>query len=236
VLEEVGIGCTSCSLGTCRIKDILEIHNLDTEATRVLLTRMGRVIHGGASFEVPELARKAAPVNAEFCPPIAAMVREHTHILRLIARIPDLLVLLGKDWEAGARLLERSLDFIRNDADRYHHAKQEDILFGFFDADADILKVMLQDHTHGRAHVRAIAGGLADRDLARIEIHLKAYGELLTGHIQREDTILYPWMDRTLTMRQVGELFARCAEVDRAFGSSPRGHEAFVGELETGKG
>lgn len=44
---------------------------------------------------------------------------------------------------------------------------------------------------------------------------------LLAGHIQREDTILYPWMDRSLSTRQVGELYSAYIEVERRFGSGP---------------
>lgn len=231
ILSEAGIGCTSCSLGTCRIQDILEIHNLDDGATRELLTRMGHVIYGDAAFEVPELSRKAAPEHAGFCPPIARMVEEHVHIKRLIAQLPELLSALRRNVEAAAPLAEGVLEVIRNYADRYHHAKEEDILFGFFDPDSDILRVMCQDHADGRAHVRAVAEGLAARDLGKVEEHLLAYGELLSGHIQREDTILYPWMDRTLTDHQVGELFARCMAVESTFGAAPRNYEAFVAGL-----
>ncbi len=230
ILETAGIGCTTCSLGTCRIVDILDIHNLDTQQTQSLLQAMGEIIHGGEPFEVPHLERKAAPVNSAFCPPIARMVEEHTHIKRFLALIPDLVQALHRDPDATLPLLARGLDFIRNYADRYHHAKEEDILFGFFDK-ADILEVMLQDHVQGRAHVQAMAEGIATRHLAAIETHLRAYGELLNGHIQREDTILYPWMDRTLTTRQVGELFARCMEVEARFGGQPAEYEAFVAAL-----
>ena len=100
------------------------------------------------------------------------------------------------------------------------------------EADADILKVMLQDHVDGRAHVRAVAEALDARDLATAGARLQAYGELLTGHIQREDTILYPWINRRLTDRQVGELFAACMKVDQAFGEAPRRMEALVAKLE----
>lgn len=232
VLQEAGIGCTTCSLGTCRIKDILEIHDLDTAQTRRLLTRMGEIIYAGAAFEVPDIQRQATAPRAEFCPPIARMVEEHTHIKRLIALLPRLVAALGADYEGTAPWVTRSLDFIRTYADRYHHAKEEDILFGYFDPTSDILKVMLQDHVDGRAHVKAVAEGLAARDLAGIEGHLLAYGELLSGHIHREDTILYPWMDRSLSTRQVGELFARCHQVERDFGQLPALQEAFVAELE----
>ncbi len=232
VLGEAGIGCTTCSLGTCRVVDILEIHDLDSARTRALLQRMGEVIYGGAAFEVPLLERKAAEPRASFCPPIARLVEEHTFILRLLARIPDLLAELEGDWEGGAPRVERALDFIRTYADRYHHAKEEDLLFAYFDRNSDILRVMCQDHAQGRAHVRAAAEGLASRDPERVATHLRAYGELLAGHIHREDTILYPWMDRRLSTRQVGELYSGCLEVERRFGKESAEQEAFVLELE----
>ncbi len=233
VLETAGIGCTTCSLGTCRVRDILEIHDLGPEATRDLLTAMGRVIHGEAPFEVPDLPRRAPAARSAFCPPIRRMVEEHTYILRVIACFPALLKALAADFDAARPLADRVLDFVRTYADRYHHAKEEDHLFGLVEADADILKVMLQDHVDGRAHVRAVAEALDARDLATAGARLQAYGELLTGHIQREDTILYPWINRRLTDRQVGELFAACMKEDQAFGEAPSRMEAFVADLET---
>jgi len=130
--------------------------------------------------------------------------------------------------------VERCLEFIRTYADRYHHAKEEDLLFAYFDRDSDILRAMCGDHAEGRDHVRNVVEAMAARDLARVDYHLRAYGELLAGHIQREDTILYPWMDRSLSTRQVGELYSACLEVDRRFGTDPAEQEAFVRELDAG--
>ena len=231
ILGEAGVGCTTCSLGTCKVRDILEIHNLDTAQARELLTRMGRAIHGDAPFEMPSIERKAAPPRSAFCPPIARMVEEHRRILQVIAALPSLVAALRLDPARNRPTAERALDFIRHYADRYHHAKEEDILFGYFDPQSEILQVMLQDHEEGRAHVQAAAEALAAGELDRLEDHFSAYGELLKGHIQREDEILYPWMDRTLSTREVGELYARCAEVDRAFGEGPGGHERFAESL-----
>ena len=84
VLAQAGIGCTTCSLGSCRVVDILEIHNLGAEASRTLLQRMGEVIFAGAPFEVPLLERRAEPDRGAFCPPLARMVEEHRTILRVI--------------------------------------------------------------------------------------------------------------------------------------------------------
>ena len=231
ILGEAGIGCTTCSLGTCRVKDILEIHNLDALQSHRLLARMGETIYGSTPFEVPRIEGKPAPARSSFCPPIARMVEEHQHILKLIAALPGMLEALRRDLQGTRPLAEQALDFIRNYADRYHHAKEEDILFGYFDPQSEILGVMLQDHQDGRAHVRAVAEALPLGDLDAVEAHLLAYGELLRGHIQRENEILYPWMDRTLTLHQVGELYARCAEVERTFGARSAEYEAFVNAI-----
>ncbi|MDP2876632.1 MAG: hemerythrin domain-containing protein [Holophaga sp.] len=231
ILEEAGIGCTSCTLGTCRILDILEIHDLDTVQIQSLLQKMGTVIYQGAPFQIPTIERKVSAPKA-FCPPIQRMVVEHTFILRVIALLPRLVIALRTDFEAARPMADQTLEFIRTYADRYHHAKEEDILFRFFEQGSDILKVMLQDHEDGRGHVRAVAMALENSDLAMAEQHLLAYGELLKSHIQREDTILYPWMDRTLSDRQVGQLFAQCSVVEREFGETPAMQESMVTRLE----
>jgi hemerythrin-like domain-containing protein len=59
-----------------------------------------------------------------------------------------------------------------------------------------------------------------------------AYRELLTGHIKKEDEILYPWMDRNLSTRQIGELFTKFSEADNQMGFSPEKYEKFVEALE----
>ena len=62
--------------------------------------------------------------------------------------------------------------------------------------------------------------------------HLGAWSVLLTQHIKKEDEILYPWMDRQLSTKQVGELFGRFAMVDSDFGEQPDKYRRFVESLE----
>nr|WP_320132642.1 hemerythrin domain-containing protein [uncultured Holophaga sp.] len=231
ILAEAGIHCVSCGLGTCRVREILEIHDLDAEHSRELLTQMGREIHGDGPFEVPELPRRAKAPAAAFCPPLARMVEEHRTILELLGTLPSLMAALRRDLESHHPLAEQALDFLRNYADRYHHAKEEDILFGFFDGESPVIQAMRADHDEGRGHVREAALALGRGDLEALESALEAYSELLRGHIQREDTILYPWMDRTLSTHQVGELYARCAEVEARSGDEAARRAAFARAL-----
>jgi len=51
--------------------------------------------------------------------------------------------------------------------------------------------------------------------------HLSVYGEQLQQHIQKEDEILYPWMDRKLSTNQVGTMYSRLFEVEDQFGEAP---------------
>lgn len=112
-----------------------------------------------------------------------------------------------------------------------HNAKEEDILFEYFDKDSEILQVMYEDHTTGRGHVKAMLAALERRDKETLARHLLAYRELLTGHIQKEDEILFPWMDRNLSTTQVGELFAKFNELDEKMGFSPDKYLNFIEKL-----
>jgi len=134
---------------------------------------------------------------------------------------------------ADRRLVREGIDFIRSYADHLHHAKEEDILFGYFDEESPAIKAFRTEHDIARSHVRLAEEGVTARDRAAVAEHLLAYGGLLASHIKREDEVLYPWMDRELTTSQVGELYARFAAVDEAAGPdfTPR-YTALVERLE----
>jgi hemerythrin-like domain-containing protein len=129
-------------------------------------------------------------------------------------------------------VIRDAVDFVRSYADKFHHAKEEEILFKCFDEKLDILQVMLGDHETGRAHVRAVLEAVEKRDRAHASEHLNGYRELLTEHIKKEDEILYPWMDRELSDRQIGQLFSQFNETDETFGDAPKKYENFISKLE----
>ncbi|NOY14109.1 MAG: cation-binding protein, partial [Deltaproteobacteria bacterium] len=102
-----------------------------------------------------------------------------------------------------------AVDFIRNYADRFHHAKEEDVLFvalvdNGMPAKQSPIEAMLIEHDQGRAFVRALESA-AEKALAGepgqiplIAANAKGYAELLRGHIDKEDNILYPLAERIL--------------------------------------
>ena len=234
LLEEYRIGCVPCSVGTCLLADIVEIHNLSPEDEGTLMARIAGIVSPGQVVALPEPRNRRPETTRKFSysPPMKALVEEHGHIKRFLAVLPAILDRFDARSEADRDLVRGGLDFIRSYADRFHHAKEEDILFACFDPGLDILKAMREDHERGRAHVRAAVEALARCDGEGVAASLQGYAGVLAEHIKKEDEILYPWMDRNLSMHQVGELFERFRAVDERFAEDLKKYESFVGRLE----
>jgi hemerythrin-like domain-containing protein len=223
ILEDYSVGCVNCQVGTCLLKDVVSIHDLPPEDERALMAKIAGVVTPGAKVELSVPTRTFSGQDSrkrelKYSPPIRQLVDEHVLIKRWVALIPRLLETVDVGRAEDRQLLLGGVDFIRSYADRFHHAKEEQILFAYFDPTQEIIQAMLADHETARAHVRRLAEALAEHDADAVAEQLGAYGELLSAHIKREDEILYPWMDRQLTTSQVGELFSRFAAVDRAAG------------------
>ena len=234
ILNDYGIGCAPCNVGTCLLKDIVEIHNLSPEDEQQLMIRIAGVVYPGKKIDSPlkkRAVRKAGDIT--YSPPMKKLVDEHVLIKRLVALIPVVIKSLDINSEEHRQRILDVVDFIRSYADKYHHAKEEDILFKYFDEDLDILKVMHEDHENARAHVRAVLEALDKRDGAAVVEHLNGYFGILPDHIKREDEILYPWMDRNLTTHDVGDLFTKFADVDRQNDTVQKKYQTFVEKLET---
>lgn len=234
ILNEYDVGCAPCSVGTCLLKDVVEIHNLSADKEQELMAKIAQTIYPGREVKIPRVEKKAetGPKEIQYSLPMKMLVDEHFLIKRLIALIPDVVKNLNVDSAEGRQLIIGVVDFIRSYADKFHHAKEEDILFKYFDENLDILKVIHADHQQGRSHVKAVLEALDKKDEATIGKHLTAYGALLTEHIKKENEILYPWMDRSLSISQIGKLFSEFKAADETIGYSPSKYEEFIDRLE----
>ena len=235
ILEEYGIGCTPCSVGTCLLKDVVGIHNLDPQREATLMYRIEKAIYPKRHVPPPkvDLSKKSEPKKITYSPPVRKLVDEHVLIKRLLALIPMVVEYVETSIKVDKDLVLKCVDFIRTYADKYHHMKEEDILFKYVDDKAEIIQVMFKDHDTGRGHIRQVVEGAEKGNKAQIKEHLFAYRDLLTQHIKKEDEILYPWIDRQLSDAQVGEMFRKCNEADASVGDElPRKYEKFIKDLE----
>jgi hemerythrin-like domain-containing protein len=238
ILEQYNIGCAPCTEGACLLKDIVDVHNLSPEDEKALMAQIAEVVDSGRPVKAPApVTRKtppAKPKDRAYSPPLKRLVDEHVLIKRLVEWIPRIIETLDLESEEGRRLVLRTVDFIRFYADKYHHAKEEQILFKkYFDANSEILKTMCEEHEKARSHVRAVLEAVEKKDKDAVAEHLEAYHELLTEHIRKEDEILYPWIDRNLSVTQVGQLFSEFTEADEKMDQDViDGCRKFVVELE----
>lgn len=130
---------------------------------------------------------------------------EHKLILEAIDILTIKTNLLTDVQELDRQFYDDAISFIRDFADRFHHAKEEDILFVELNSDEVSMHCnptgqMLYEHELGRSFVRAIEQGLRDGDIKMIKSNVSQYAELLTDHIFKEDMILYPMADQALGM------------------------------------
>jgi hemerythrin-like domain-containing protein len=234
ILNEYDIGCAPCSVGICLLKDIVEIHKLPADQEQEMMAKIGQTIYPGKKIDIPKVERKTKerPEKVTYSLPMKMLVEEHVLIKRLVALIPAIVENLNAKSEEGRQIILDTVDFIRSYADKFHHAKEEEILFKYFDDSLDILKVMYEDHTQGRGHVKAILEALDRKDETLIAKHLTAYGALLSQHIKKEDEILLPWMDRNLSISRIGKLFKEFKAADDNIGYSASTYEAFVERME----
>ncbi len=229
ILEAAQIGCTTCTVGTCPLGEIVNVHNLSPEVEKQLLTDIAAVLLPGEPVEIP-LRKKTSVAEKSLCPPIRKMIEEHEVITRFISCIPEICrtLKLQKDHQQ----LMKCVEFIKEYADGYHHAKEEAVLFTFFRNSREIIDSFLREHEIGRGFVKEIARGINTNDMDSICESFSSYSQLLTEHISKENSILFPWMNRTLSDKEIGVLFARCSEVDEQYGTKAADLEMFVLDLE----
>lgn len=232
ILDDFKVGCTTCGVGTCLLRDVVGIHNLDPHTEAELMYQIEKAIYPDRDVKKPEIkAEKAKPVELTYSPPVQMLVDEHKIIKRWLALIPKVIQHVDVDADTAWDWIKQGVDVIRNYADKYHHAKEEDIMFKYADENMEIIQVMYEDHKTGRNHVKNVLEAMETRDKEKAATHLLAYRDLLTEHIRKEDEILYPWIDRGLSDSQVGQMYSKFSEVDAKF-EDPQKYIDFVEKLE----
>ena len=137
------------------------------------------------------------------------LIDEHVFICQFL----ETLVLSLKNMEQGTRppkeFFEKAVSFARDFTDKYHHFKEEYILFnrlamkkkGEIDAQVESLKYQ---HERGRALVGEVAKsveGYAQGQEAQVLILLEslaAYTSLMRQHIHKENHVFYPMVEREM--------------------------------------
>ncbi|MEK6827265.1 MAG: hemerythrin domain-containing protein [Nanoarchaeota archaeon] len=123
---------------------------------------------------------------------------------------------IDKDFFLGV------IDFIRNYADKFHHAKEEDLLFKEFcknaekgDIHCNPVDQMLYEHDIGRGFVKQMEEGVKENNQRKIIEGANGYASLIREHIFKEDNILYPMTDESLDEKTKQKMLWQFKEIER---------------------
>jgi hemerythrin-like domain-containing protein len=142
--------------------------------------------------------------------PTEILKHEHKIILMVLDAAKREVQSIRQRGKVHIAELEKIVDFIRNFADRCHHAKEENLLFvkmkeKGMPSESGPIAVMLKEHTEGRRRIKAIGEAIPKAKegdpsaLQTISKNLEEYILLLRNHIDKEDNVLYPMADKVLT-------------------------------------
>jgi hemerythrin-like domain-containing protein len=118
---------------------------------------------------------------------------------------------------ARREVFEPFIEFFRGFADKCHHCKEEDRLFPCMEQkgiprEGGPICVMLLEHQQGRQRVRAMADDLESADggdtvsIERVLDQGQAFLELLRGHINKENNILFNMADQLILDSDLAQL------------------------------
>jgi hemerythrin-like domain-containing protein len=132
---------------------------------------------------------------------------EHQLILQVISTTLDECKALENGKEMDTGFFEEVITFIKNFADKFHHAKEEDILFKAMLENKECLHcnpipVMMHEHEEGRRFVHGMVEGITNGNQDKLIENTRNYCNLLQQHIYKEDHVLYPMAEQALSETQ----------------------------------
>ena len=142
---------------------------------------------------------------------IEIMVNEHKYIKRLLKVVRKASLDIFNGGQVNVDDFEDIIDFIRTYADKHHHGKEEKFLFEEMInnlgplADKLITHGMMVEHDLGRLYIsdahEALDKVRKGDDESKLDLvaNVMGYAYLLNRHIDKEDTVVYPFAEKQLS-------------------------------------
>ncbi len=142
---------------------------------------------------------------------------EHEGIKLMLNIMDNISNTLENDKELNINHFEKILDFLKVFVDKCHHGKEEDILFPDLKVhglpkEGGPIAVMLSEHQLGREHIKSISSAFNEyksnnkHAITKIISGSRDYVELLRGHIEKENNILFMMADKVLNESEQSKL------------------------------
>jgi hemerythrin-like domain-containing protein len=147
---------------------------------------------------------------------------EHDALLSALQILEGMGTQVASGKNADKKDIHNLISFLREFADKFDHGKEERILFpaltraGIPEKGGPI-RVMLSEHNQGRNLIKDMEDAISHRlNYAKFAEVAKEYTNLLRAHIQKENNVLFPMAEQTLTPSQLASLYDSFEEHEEA--------------------
>jgi hemerythrin-like domain-containing protein len=147
--------------------------------------------------------------------PTDDLMNEHRVIERMLRILTTASDRLEMGQDIDPQLYVDAVDFLKNFADKCHHSKEEKLLFEKMmergvSGEVGPIAVLMREHQDGRAHIKNLDKLSYEKMSETTKLGLikasRAYVDLLSKHIQKEDNVLYPLANQILDKEDQIEL------------------------------
>ncbi len=169
------------------------------------------------------------------------LVGEHVLILRLLDLMKDAADRIIRDEGPPREFFEKALDIARQFADKFHHYKEEHVMFGLLaqkhdgQLDGEIERHRNQ-HEQCRDLIQRISDALASysRDLEQgarvVHRHVSEYVATLRSHIRSENEIFFPMAEDALSEEESENLLTEFSRYEAKCEADAEGYGKAIDE------
>lgn len=158
---------------------------------------------------------------------IELMMSEHENIRRVLRSIRKICMKILNGEEVDYKIFYEVIDFVRNYADKHHHKKEENVLFKKMSEKLDKMisegpvKGMLIEHDMGRFYIRNLEEAVKKVEAGELDARLDiianaiSYANLLDGHIEKENSVIYKIASRSLSKEDMEDIDRVCMGIEK---------------------
>ncbi|MBL7922698.1 MAG: hemerythrin domain-containing protein [Bacteroidia bacterium] len=158
---------------------------------------------------------------------IELLYEEHANIINAIDIVKQLKPLISQNTERYEELCHELLDYFRDYADRYHHHKEELILFPLMSKKNELLgegvvAEMFSQHTEFREMTSNIRVALSEKQYTSAQKQLEEYTEALLDHIAVENDELFVIAESLFSEDELDKMYFGFRDVDAQIGADAK--------------
>ena len=151
---------------------------------------------------------------------LEVLVYEHRNILKIIDILKKHCTIIDYIGDVDKIFFNKIIEFIRIYADKLHHMKEEDILFEeayklLDKSDHGMITKYFGEHNLWRHFIKEMEEWVFIGDKVKIIKNAKGYWDLLKIHTYNEDAILFPYLDRIMSLSLKDDIWDKFIQVDK---------------------